>query len=183
MLVAANQVGKTFCAGAEVAMHLTGQYPDWWQGKRFDRPNHWLAGSESGELTRRGVQRILLGRDIKTELGTGSIPAKAIISTTAARGVPGLIDTAVIQHASGGRSTVSLKSYDEGRAKWQADTVDGIWFDEEPPAGCLYGGPYTNEHHPRPHPAHADAASRYVRCGRQIHARAGGRHHIRYHDG
>ena len=34
MLIAANQVGKTWCAGAEVAMHMTGQYPDWWEGRR-----------------------------------------------------------------------------------------------------------------------------------------------------
>ena len=32
MLIAANQVGKTLCAAAEVAMHMTGLYPDWWEG-------------------------------------------------------------------------------------------------------------------------------------------------------
>lgn len=38
MVMAANRVGKTQCAAAEVAMHATGDYPDWWEGKRFDKP-------------------------------------------------------------------------------------------------------------------------------------------------
>ncbi len=133
MLIAGNQLGKTFAAGNEVAMHLTGMYPEWWKGLRFTRPNHWLAGSESGELTRRGVQRILFGRDPKTEIGTGSIPRDQILAYTWARGVPDLLDTVTVQHTTGGKSTISLKSYDQGRSKWQADTVDGVWFDEEPP--------------------------------------------------
>jgi len=130
-LMAGNQLGKTYSAASEVAYHLTGQYPDWWDGYRYDRPTNWLAGSESGELTKKGVQRLLFGRDIKNALGTGQIPAKAINSISPARGVPDLIDSARIEHVSGGFSTIALKSYEQGRGKWQADTVDGIWFDEE----------------------------------------------------
>jgi phage terminase large subunit-like protein len=133
MLMAGNQLGKTFSAAAEVAYHMTGGYPDWWVGYRFDRPNNWLAGSESGELTKKGVQRLLFGRDIKNALGTGMIPADCIEGYSPARGVPELIDSARIKHVSGGISTIALKSYEQGRGKWQADTVDGVWFDEEPP--------------------------------------------------
>lgn len=132
-LMAANQVGKTYCAAAEASYHLTGEYPDDWDGYRYDRPNNWLAGSESGELTKKGVQRLLFGRDIRNALGTGMIPAKHIVGYSLARGVPDLIDSARIQHKSGGISTIALKSYEQGRGKWQADTVDGVWFDEEPP--------------------------------------------------
>lgn len=140
MLAAGNQLGKTFSAASEVAIHLTGRYPDEWKGKRFDRPNHWLAGSESGELTRRGVQRLLLGKDPKLEAGTGQIPADSIIGITWSRHVNELVDTVKIRHVSGGTSTISLKSYDQGRGKWQADTVDGIWFDEEPPEDIYFEG-------------------------------------------
>lgn len=140
MLAAGNQLGKTFSAASEVAIHLTGRYPDDWQGKRFDRANHWLAGSESGELTRRGVQRLLLGKDPKMEAGTGQIPADSIIGITWSRHVNELVDTVKIRHATGGTSTISLKSYDQGRGKWQADTVDGIWFDEEPPEDIYFEG-------------------------------------------
>ncbi|WP_069107199.1 terminase large subunit domain-containing protein [Xylella fastidiosa] len=140
LLAAANQSGKTLCAGHEVAMHLTGRYPQWWEGRRFERSNHGLAGSETGELTRRGVQRILLGRDPKTEMGTGAIPGECIEGVTWARGVPELVDTVYVRHVCGERSSISLKSFDQGREKWQADTVDWVWFDEEPPEDVYFEG-------------------------------------------
>ena len=144
MLSAGNQLGKTLCAANEVAMHLTGRYPAVWSGKRFAKGNNWLAGSESGELTRRGVQRYLFGRDPKTAPGTGAIPKDCIISLNWSRHVNDFIDTAKIKFkgADGVESvsTISLKSYDQGRGKWQADTVDGIWFDEEPPEDIYMEG-------------------------------------------
>lgn len=133
ILIAGNQLGKTYSAASEIAYHLTGLYPDWWEGYVFDRPTNWLAGSESGELTKKGVQRLLFGRDIKENIGEGQIPASHILGYSPARGVPELIDSAKIKHKSGGVSTIALKSYEQGRGKWQADTVDGVWFDEEPP--------------------------------------------------
>ena len=30
LLMAGNQVGKTTCGAAELAIHLSGNYPDWW---------------------------------------------------------------------------------------------------------------------------------------------------------
>jgi len=137
MLSAGNHLGKTLSASAEVAMHVTGRYPDWWVGKRFTKGNHGLAGSESGELTRKGVQRLLFGRDPKMEPGTGMIPGDCILGFTWSRHVNDLIDTARIrfidEHGNESVSTISLKAYEQGRGKWQADTVDWVWFDEEPP--------------------------------------------------
>jgi phage terminase large subunit-like protein len=37
-------------------------------------------------------------------------------------------DNAIIRHISGGKSTLGFKSYDQGRTKWQADTLDFVWF-------------------------------------------------------
>jgi Terminase large subunit, T4likevirus-type, N-terminal len=34
LLMAANQSGKTHAGAAEAAFHLTGNYPDWWIGRR-----------------------------------------------------------------------------------------------------------------------------------------------------
>lgn len=133
LFMAGNQLGKTWCAGFEVAMHVTGRYPFWWQGKVFDKANNGICGSETGELTRKGIQRILLGRDPKVSMGTGSIPADCIVKVTWARGVAELVDTIYVQHSSGGVSSIGLKSYDQGRERWQADTLDWIWCDEEPP--------------------------------------------------
>jgi phage terminase large subunit-like protein len=135
MLMAANQVGKTWSAGFETAMHLTGRYPDWWKGKRFDRPVRWIAGSESAELTRKGVQRILLGPpEDESAWGTGAIPKDALAGTARRAGqVPNCVAVILAKHISGGTSSIQLQSYDQGRTKWQADTLDGAWLDEEPP--------------------------------------------------
>jgi phage terminase large subunit-like protein len=32
-----------------------------------------------------------------------------------------------------GLSTLTFKSYDQGRTKWQGETLHFVWFDEEPP--------------------------------------------------
>lgn len=141
MLMAGNQVGKTLCAAFETAMHLTGRYPTWWQGVRFDRPVRWIAGSESAELTRKGVQRLLLGPpEDEKQWGTGAIPKACVIDWARKQGVPDTLANIVVRHNTGGVSSVQLASYDQGRTKWQADTVDGVWFDEEPPEDIYFEG-------------------------------------------
>lgn len=131
LLMAGNQLGKTLCASMEVAMHLTGRYPDWWAGRRWDRPVIGWAAGVTGESTRDTVQRLLLGRP--GQHGTGAIPHDALIGTVAARGVADLVDTIQVRHATGGTSILALKSYEKGREKWQGETLDIVWFDEEPP--------------------------------------------------
>lgn len=134
LFLAGNQLGKTVAGAAEMAMHLTGQYPGQWNGRRFDHPISALAGSESAELTRQGVQRLLVGPPAdEDQWGTGYIPGAAISGYTRRRSVPDAIDTIVVRHKSGGNSTLGLKAYEQGRGKWQADTVHVVWFDEEPP--------------------------------------------------
>lgn len=141
LFMAGNQLGKTVAGAAEVAMHLTGRYPDWWQGKRWDRPTIWLAGSESYELTRDGVQRLLVGPpDKEEEWGTGYIPADAIVGRTRRMGVSNALDSVTVRHVSGGSSSLLFKAYEQGRGKWQANTVDGVWFDEEPPEDVYIEG-------------------------------------------
>jgi phage terminase large subunit-like protein len=141
MLMAGNQVGKTLSAAFEVAMHLTGRYPDWWDGIRFNRAVRWLAGSESAELTRKGVQRLLLGPPENEALwGTGSIPKADLAGWARRPGVPDAVATINANHIAGGISSIQLATYDQGRTKWQADTIDGVWFDEEPPEDIYFEG-------------------------------------------
>lgn len=142
MLMAGNQLGKTLAAANEVAMHLTGMYPDWWVGRRFDRPVRWLAGSESAELTRKGVQRLLLGPpEVESDWGTGTIPKDCLLDWSRRQGVADAVASIIVQHKpTGGVSSVQLSTYDQGRTKWQADTVDGVWFDEEPPEDIYFEG-------------------------------------------
>lgn len=133
LLMAGNQLGKTLAGAAEMAMHLTGQYPDWWDGRRFDKPIVAMAGSETGELTRDGLQRLLVGPPAdEGQWGTGFIPKSAIADTARRQGVADALDTVSVGHNAGGRSELLFKSYDQGRRKWQANTVDVVWLDEEP---------------------------------------------------
>lgn len=138
MLMAGNQLGKTLSAAYETAMHLTGRYPTWWEGKRFNRPVRWIAGSESSELTRKGIQRLLLGPpENESEWGTGSIPKECLADWSRKQGVPDAVASILVKHETGGVSSIQLQSYDQGRSKWQADTLDGGWLDEEPPLDIL----------------------------------------------
>ena len=132
LLRAGNQNGKTYSAGMELAYHLTGMYPDWWPGRRWDRPIIAWAGSDTGETTRDNPQRQLIG--LVGEFGTGSIPKRLIGTNKSAMGVADLIDYAKIKHITGGWSTLRFKPYAQGRQKWQGPPVDYIWLDEEPPA-------------------------------------------------
>jgi phage terminase large subunit-like protein len=131
--IAANRVGKSFgIGGYEVTLHLTGLYPDWWIGRRFEHPvDVWVAG-DTGETTRDIPQLILLGP--YGEYGTGLIPGDNIDGNPTHRsGISHAADTARIKHASGGTSMLGFKSYDQGRKKFQGTAKHVIWLDEEPP--------------------------------------------------
>lgn len=139
MLMAANRVGKTLSAGAEVTMHLTGHYPDWWQGKRFEHPILAWTGSPTNETSKDIVQRELLG-GLGEELGTGWIPRRLLIGkpTTRQAGVKNVVDSFQVRHASGGVSTCILKTYEQGWAKWQGTAPHVVWNDEEPDDYMIY---------------------------------------------
>lgn len=141
LFMAGNQLGKTLAGAAEWAMHLTGQYPPDWDGYRYSGPIILLAGSESYELTRDGVQRLLVGPpEQEAEWGTGFIPQAAIVSTDRRQGVPNALENIAVKHVSGGTSVCQFKAYEQGRGKWQAATVHGVWFDEEPPEDVYFEG-------------------------------------------
>jgi hypothetical protein len=102
LLMAGNQVGKTWAAAMETAMHVTGIYPDWWQGHTFDRPIQVWACGESNEVVRASVQKPLLG----DPAGTGCIPKNTLLEVVVARGLSELADIIKVQHVSGEVSTI-----------------------------------------------------------------------------
>lgn len=141
LLMAANRFGKTQCGAAELAMHLTGQYPDYWEGWRSDKPIKAWAAGVTGESTRDVVQDKLMGPpQRKEDWGTGMIPAAAIADHSMARGIADAIDTVTVKHVSGGSSTLQFKSYEKGREKWQGSALDVVWLDEEPPEDLYFEG-------------------------------------------
>ena len=131
LLMAGNQLGKTLAGGNEAAMHATGRYPDWWNGRRFDGPTVGWACGVTGEVVRDTVQRVLVGRT--GEHGTGAIPKNALVELVSARGTPDLLDIIRVNHVSGGASIIGLKTYAAGREKFQGETLQWVWLDEEPP--------------------------------------------------
>lgn len=129
--IAANRTGKTTLSVYETTCHLTGLYPSWWKGKRFDHAVNWWAASDTSETTRDILQLEFMGPI--NELGTGMIPKNLIIGDpTRRRGVSDAIDTVFIKHVSGEQSTLSFKSYDQGREKFQGTKKHGVSLDEEP---------------------------------------------------
>lgn len=132
LLMAGNQLGKTYSAGMEVSYHATGLYPEWWEGHRCDKANRGWVASVTSELTRDGAQRILLGP--VGQWGSGTIPKELIVDIKRARGVPDAVETVLIRHVpSQDVSQITFKAYSDGREAFQAETLDWMWFDEEPP--------------------------------------------------
>ena len=68
------------------------------------------------------------------------IPGDAIVDWSRRMGVADSLDNVLVRHASGGISTLGFKSYDQGRQKWQGETLDGVWFDEECPMDIYMEG-------------------------------------------
>jgi phage terminase large subunit-like protein len=128
--MAANRAGKSETGAYAVAVWLTGEYPDWWHGKRFDGPVNVLVSGETGKLVRDSIQRKLLGAP--NALGTGTIPLDCIIEKRPKSGIPDAIDTVRIKHVNG-ESILQFQSYDQGREAFQATERDVILEDEEPP--------------------------------------------------
>jgi phage terminase large subunit-like protein len=130
LIYGGNQSGKTLSASAEVSWHLTGDYPDWWTGKRFDKPIRCWAVGESGQLVRDTLQKKLCGDD---EFGTGVVPLESFgKKPVMVPGGTGAIDTIFVRHQSGGTSSLTFKSFEMRRQKLQGESVDLVWVDERP---------------------------------------------------
>ena len=135
LLMAGNRVGKSLSGAMEMAIHLTGKYPDWWEGRKFGRPIRAWAGGVSNETTRDVCQKELVGQpDDPSAKGTGSVPLDDIGETVRKAGVPNAMNSLVVRHITGGWSRLGFKAYEMGREKWMGEQVDVIWLDEEPPA-------------------------------------------------
>ena len=123
-------IGPVTAVAFELTCHLTGRYPPWWRGRRFDRPITAWACGDGAKSTREASQAALIG-DLGAP-GTGMLPPDRIISTMRRPGVPDKIDTVLVRHMSGGEpregNDLLLGEADPTRAlphKLRV-TVDGI---------------------------------------------------------
>jgi phage terminase large subunit-like protein len=128
--IAANRIGKSESVGGfETVLHLTGRYPSWWKGRKWNRPIQAWAAGDSAKTVRDILQKILLGP--VGDFGTGMIPADCLVRCTAKPGVADAIEHVFVKHVSGGTSELILKSYDQQREAFQGTNRDWIWLDEE----------------------------------------------------
>ena len=147
LLMAGNRLGKTMAGAFETACHLTGLYPAWWPGRKWDHPvRAWAAGVSTTAVRDISQQQLCGPPEIDDEFGTGFIPRHCFVGRpTLARGaVSGSYDTARIRHFTNGVedgvSTLQFKSYEQGRMKFQGASLDFMWFDEEPPVDIYVEG-------------------------------------------
>ncbi len=129
--IAGNRCGKSMAGLCELYWHCSGLYPEWWEGKRFDRPVVTWLGGDRGEVLRDGLQPLLVGR---TEFGTGIIPKDKFEGPPVSLpGVPQGYGQYFIKHLSGGTSKIIVKTYQAGKDAWESGAADVIMLDEECP--------------------------------------------------
>lgn len=133
LLMAANRIGKSECGAFSVACHLTGIYPKWWEGRRWDRPiKAWAAGINN-DKTRDILQAKLCGEPGNPQdWGRGFIPKSLLGETIRKPGVPNALQGVYVKHISGGLSYLGFKSYEMEAVGFMGESIDLGWPDEEP---------------------------------------------------
>jgi phage terminase large subunit-like protein len=139
LLLGGNQVGKTKCGSMEAAIHLTGRYPIWWAGMRYNYPITMMCGGLTNATVRDIIQKNLFGNPLdENAIGTGSIPIDCIGKPTKKVGVPNAFDSVTIKHFTNGvydgLSNVYMRSYADGFKAFMGIGFQVGWMDEEPPA-------------------------------------------------
>lgn len=137
-LIAANRIGKTYTGTYIDACHAMGDYPDDWDGHRFEHPPLiWCLGY-SGEKTRDLLQAPIVGRKDGADFTGGLIPPELIHSYESMPGTPNGLRTAFVRHKSGGLSRIQFWSYSQGQHALMGDGVDWFHIDEEPEDTEIY---------------------------------------------
>ena len=134
-ILAANRIGKTVSTCYETAMHLTGLYPEWWQGKRYAKPVTAMVAGEGWEQVARVLQQELLGtQDVKIQnnLGTGAIPRDSIVFETMRNDGANCLGCEV-RHTSGTNSYLLFANYTQEVRQMQGFKLNLAVFDEQPP--------------------------------------------------
>ena len=134
-ILAANRIGKTVSTCYEVAMHLTGVYPAWWAGKRWDKPVTVMVAGEGWGQVAMVLQNELLGtQDIKIRdaLGSGAIPRDNIVFETMRADGANCLGVE-IRHKSGTNSYLLFANYTQEVRQMQGFKLNIAVFDEQPP--------------------------------------------------
>ncbi len=150
--IGGNGSGKSVWMGLESYYHMSGKYPEWWDGHRFKTPiSAWLCGKDPKGL-RDGLQKIIFGGIGEEDFGTGIIAREDMIDKNghlqkwSMSGTSNCIGQFRVKHHSDGVfdgwSTCEFMCYEQGWAAFEGPSKHWIGFDEEPKnadAGLIFG--------------------------------------------
>ena len=128
LILGGNRTGKTYGVEIEMYYHLTGFYPDWWCGYRFNRPIEAIVASQRLTDTRNILQKKLFKGDVQDDIPP--IIHESLIVDTKNTNIAGAYDYADIQHVSGESSRLYFKAFKQGANFFQGVKADWIHLDE-----------------------------------------------------
>lgn len=132
--IAASRSGKSYAGGIGADRWLTGEYPDWWEGRVFDDPVVMWASAVTNQKVKESIQDILFGKT--GDLGSGIIPKRCIDldSIRYYHGSDVIEDVYIYWKGSKKlRSKLTFKSYQQKVMAYESSDVNVIWSDEEVP--------------------------------------------------
>lgn len=127
----ANRLGKTKGVGGLVYYTSSGNYPDWWEGIRFDGPVQWLVLGITSRSIRGSSQRILTNEHGRG-FGTGVIPLAEIGEYKYYKDENECLDYIRIKHTPTGLfSTVQFFTQNMDWRNLMGTEFDACWADEQ----------------------------------------------------
>ncbi len=136
MTLAGNQTGKTWSGGYHFSLDVTQDYPDDWEGFKFNHCiNTLVIGVDKDQLD--VIQGVLFGTVVDHKWQGGWIHPHEIQSTAWSRTASNMADRVVVR-GKYGLNTIHLRSYSQiktgqGTLKFAGKVFDLIWADEQPP--------------------------------------------------
>lgn len=151
MLKGPNQIGgKTTSLHAPLVWHLKGQYPDDWDGLRFDHPPKFAVGAPTVELTQQVHVDRIFGPPYERGGGYGDDMAyisrdyfdpEKDVYLGLGQGKGSIASVYVDWHdpsgKKAGKSVLYMFSYKQGWQGLRSKTLDGVWMSEESPIEVL----------------------------------------------
>lgn len=136
-LSAANRIGKTHGACFELAAHITGLYPDDWEGRELDITDpatFWVIGVSQNSVNTVLMKELLGISDCRnmSELGSGSIPRDCINSFSLVKDGERCLQVR-IKHVNGHENTLHFFASTQNEAVFMGSTVDYVLLDEQFP--------------------------------------------------
>ena len=119
-----NRSGKTECGAVEAVYMARGVHP---YRKNKDNVFGWVVSLS------QQVQRDVAQAKILSYINPSWIAEVTMLSGKKDSLKSGIIDQLHIKNVFGGISVIGFKSCDQGREKFQGNSLDFVWFDEEPP--------------------------------------------------